>query len=557
MPAPVFTQVIYLSPWFPLPPGWSKVGVDAAVSPPNGTGLSLAGRLRQGSTPLTVGVDISATEVVLLPPAPLATTLSYFVDVQWVPAGTAPNSVDWSVPDVIATAPVLTSVVIATAAQVQGATVQVAWDFGATALTPAGVNITAFASTGKSAGFNRVAGTSGTLALNSLADAGSQLYLQGVLPISGTPGTGFAAPFTMGPIVSSYPLPLAVPTVTGVQYDGGAVQVTWTAPAAPATGGAIAYDLIVSTGGAAAATTVFPAGANGGIAVLGPANANGWAVAGRVRVGSVIGPSGGVTPVLTQSPVVDQIAVAAGAAGVSARVTFPSGAPAAATALAELLQGSRVVANATASTSGATVNIVAPGVTGTGWAVRARLQQSGAVTLEGPIGAAVPVLATAPAIRQIDMTANPDGSGGWLLAVEVTDAPAPGTALLVTVTQNSVTVATQTVSNGTRAQFAFTQGAPAAGVIDGTTAAYRQRVDQQPHGHQPHRAGYFHRRGSDRHGRAEHRSRRRLRSAAGIASGRGRGRRHRASVDAAPLGGQPNRRHRDGCHRHARQSGAR
>lgn len=470
MPIPVFTQVIYLSPWFPLPPGWSKVGVDAVVAPPSGSGQVLAGRLRQGDTTLLVGVGISATEVVLVPTSPLSAVLSYFVDVQWVASGTQPGSIVWTTPNTVATSPIVTAVLSLTEASIAGSTVALGWDFGATALTPAGANITAFNSAGKSIGFSRVQGVTGTMTLGT-ATAGSQLYLQGVMPVSGTPGTGFTEPFTMGPIISGAPLPVTAPTITAIVFDGGTVQVTWTAPTAPTAGGAVSYELVASTSGATPAATVFEASAGGGVAVLGPPGPGGWAVAGRVRIGPVIGVAGTPIALLTQIATLDQIAVKSGGSGVTARVTFPAGTPAGATALVELVKGGTVAGSATVGSSGGTADITASGVTGPGWQLRARLQltASGA-SLSGPLSGLMPVMTAAPTITDISMIPNPTGSGGWIVTVIASTPPPTGATLLVSLSQGSTSIASQTI-NATKATFSLTQGNAGTNRIDGTVVA--------------------------------------------------------------------------------------
>jgi hypothetical protein len=256
MALPVFSQVVYLSPWLPLPPGGSKVGLDVVVV--GGAGQVLAGRLRQGGTTVTTVIATIPTEVVIVPTAPLSAMLDYYIDIQWVASGTSPSQLVWTQGNYV-TAPVVTATLTLGDAAITGTTINLGWDFGAAAIIPAGANISAFNTSGASAGFNRVQGTSGQVSLNSNAAAGTQLYVQGVMPISGTPGTGFVAPFSAGPIVSGAPLPLTPPTITSAQYDGSTLLVGWTAPAAPATGGAIGYDLLALSGGTTPATGVFTA----------------------------------------------------------------------------------------------------------------------------------------------------------------------------------------------------------------------------------------------------------------------------------------------------------
>jgi hypothetical protein len=480
MPIPVFTSVVYLSPWFPVPPGWNKVGIDAQVSEPTGSGLVLAGRLRQGDTTLLVGVGVSNTEVVLVPTSPLSTTLAYFLDVQWVAEGTQPGSIVWTTPNTVATSPIVTSVVTLTGASITGSVVSLAWDFGAAAITPAGANIGAFNTAGQSAGFNRVQGLSGALNLNNLATAGTQMYLQGVMPVYGTPGTGFTEPFSMGPIVAGAPLPLSTsaPAITSIQYDGGTVQVAWTAPTPPTTGGTVGYDLVVSTGGASPASTVFEASAGGGMAVLGTSPPpGGWLVAGRVRIGPIIGASGPAIALLTQTPVIDKIAVKPGGAGVTARVTFASGT----SALVELLKNGAVVGSGSASSSGGTVDITAAGVSGEGWQLRGRIQTTASgASMTGPVSAPVAVLANPPAIADIAINSNPAGGGGWIVTVTAAEPPPPGASLVVALSQGSTAIASQIITDRTSATFALTQGAAAPNQIDGTNVGVASLTTTTP-----------------------------------------------------------------------------
>jgi hypothetical protein len=485
MPIPVFTQVVYLSPWFPVPQGWANVGVDAVVAAPGTPGQVLAGRLRQGDTTLLVGIGLDATEVILIPTSPLSATLAYFLDVQWVAPTTPPASIVWT-PGTFATSPIVTSVVTLTGASISGSVVSLGWDFGATAITPAGANITAYNTAGGSAGFSRVQGLTGTMNLNSTqATAGTKLYLQGVMPIYGGPGTGFTLPFTMGPIVAGAPLPLSTsaPTITSIQYDGGTVQVAWTAPPPPTTGGSVGYELVVSAGGASPASTVFEASAGGGMAVLGPSPPpGGWSVAVRVRIGPVIGASGSAIAVLTQTPMIDQIAVKPGGAGVTARVAFASGT----SALVELLKSGVVVGSGSVSSSGGTVDITAAGVSGEGWQLRGRIQTttSGA-SVTGPVSAPVAVLADPPAIADIAISSNPAASSGWIVTVTAAEPPPAGASLVVALSQGSTAIASQIITDGTSATFALTQGAAGPNRIDGTNVGVASLTTTTPAGASP------------------------------------------------------------------------
>jgi trimeric autotransporter adhesin len=466
MPVPVFTSVAYLSPWLPLPPGWSKVGVDAFVSSPGTSGQVLAGRLRQGATTLEVQVGQTATEVVIVPDSPLATSLDYYVDVQWVPTGTAPGSITWTS---YATSPVVTAIVSLVEGSIAGNVLTLAWNFGAAAITPAGANLNAYNSTGQSAGFARVQGLNGGVTLNSKATPGSQIYLQAVMPISGTPGAGFSAPFSMGPILSGAALPLAAPAISSAAFDGGAVQVGWTAPAPPA-GTNAGYDLIVTSGGATPASTVFAAGVGGGLAVLGAAQAGATtlSVAGRTRFGRITGAPATAIGLVTQPPLIDQIAVNPDGTSVSARATFPAGMPAGATATLSLVRNGSVAGSGTASASGATATINGLTAAPDGWTVRGQMAATASgAALTGPASPASAVLAAAPAISTMTMSANPDGGGGWIVTLEAGAPPAAGTSLIATLTQNSTTIASQTIVAGTQAHFTL-----AGAAIDAAKVAY-------------------------------------------------------------------------------------
>ncbi|MEA3013810.1 MAG: trimeric autotransporter adhesin, partial [Sphingomonadales bacterium] len=462
MPVPVFTSVAYLSPWLPLPPGWSKVGVDAFVSSPGGSGQALAGRLRQGATVLQVQVGQTATEVLIVPTAPLATSLDYYIDVQWVAQGTQPGSIVWTTPNTVATAPVVTAIATLVEGSLAGNVLTLAWSFGAAAITPAGANLNAYNGAGtKSAGFARVQGLNGSVTLNTQATPGSNIYLQAVMPISGIPGTGFVAPFSAGPILAGATLPLVAPAINAAAFDGGAVQVGWTAPAPPQ-GTTAGYDLLVTSGGATPATATFAAGVGGGLAVLGAAQAGATAlsVAGRTRFGRITGTAGTPIALLTQPPLIDQVAVGAGGTSVLARATFPAGAPAGAAAALSLVRNGTVAGTGSAASSGATATMTGLTAAPDGWTVRGRMSAtvSGAA-LTGPVSPATAVLAVAPVIREMTMSANPDGSGGWIVTLEAGAPPAAGTSLLATLVQNSATIASQTIVDGTRARFTLASGA--------------------------------------------------------------------------------------------------
>jgi hypothetical protein len=462
MPIPVFTQVVYLSPWLPLPPGWSKVGLDAVVSPPQETGQALAGRLRQGDSTLAVVVGVSATEVILLPAAPLSATLAYFIDVQWVPAGTPPGSVTWSTPATVATAPVVSSVVSMSAASIASQAVRLSWDFGGAALTPAGANVLAFDSGGTSVGFSRIQGLSGTLTLDSSATPGSQVYLQGVMPVSGVPGTGFAAPFSMGPIIAGTPLPLVGPAITAAQYENGTVRVAWTVPEPPAGGGSVGYDLVVSAGGGGAAATVFEASASGGVAVLGAPGPGRWSVAGRVRIGPVTGDSGPPVTLLVTAPAPRAVTLGGDQQSpmVNAVLATPAGVPASTSYRAWLLAGQQVVAGPVAAHTADGVTLVSFGYAATGVAglsVVAQAQVTDpAPALLGPRSAPVPVLATAPRLTEAVIT--PASAAQWRL--DATWLPPADGAAIVSYTlaliKNADAGVVATVTVGATAQGSLT-----------------------------------------------------------------------------------------------------
>lgn len=471
MSIPVFTSVVYLSPWLPVPPGWSKVGVDATVTaPPSGSNLALAGRLRQGATTLQVQVGATATEVVIVPTAPLSSALDYYVDVQWVAQGTQPGSIVWTTPNTVATSPVVTAIATLVSGAVAGSAVSLSWNFAGAAITPAGANLSAYNAAGTSAGFKRVQGTTGTLTLNAQATpTGTTLYLQAVMPISGAPGAGFTAPFSAGPILSGAPLPLAAPALTSAAYDGASVQVAWTAPAAPTTGGTIGYDLAVTAGTAAA--TMFAAGAGGGMAVLGGTPAgSALSVAGRVRIGAIAGASGTPQALLPLPPLLDQIAISGNA--VSVRGTFPAGAPAGAVAQLRLMRNGVSMGTAQAATSGATVQIAGLTAALDGWTVQGAMSAtvSGAA-LSGPPSLPLPVPTAAPVIRAIAMTPDPSGSGGWSVTLDASAPPPPDASLSVTLSQGGTTIASQSIADGASASFTLAQGNAAANVIDGTKVA--------------------------------------------------------------------------------------
>jgi hypothetical protein len=294
--------------------------------------------------------------------------------------------------------------------------VRLSWDFGGAALTPAGANVLAFNS-GVSVGFRRVQGLSGTLTLGSSATPGSQVYLQGVMPVSGTPGTGFAAPFSMGPIIGGAPLPLAGPVITAARYENGTVQVAWTVPEPPADGGSVGYDLVVRAGGGA--VTVFEAGAGGGVAVLGAPGPGGWSVAGRVRIGPVTGDSGPPIPLLVTAPAPRAVTLGGDhqAPVVDAVLDTPAGVPPGTTYRAWLLAGDQVVAGPVAAHTTDGVTRVSLGYAATGVAglsVVAQAQVTGpAPALLGPRSAPVPVLASPP--RLTAAVISPASAAQWRL----------------------------------------------------------------------------------------------------------------------------------------------
>jgi hypothetical protein len=470
MALPVFSSVVYLSPWLPLPPSGGKPGIDVLVQGPGGAGQVLAGRLRQGGTTITTVVATISIEVVIVPAAPLSAMLDYYVDIQWVAADTPPAQVTWNQGSYV-TSPIVTATLTLGDAAITGASVKLGWDFGGAAIIPAGANILAFNTGGSSAGFSRGQGTSGTMPLNNNATPGTQLYLQGVMPIA--PGAGFTAPFSNGPIVSGAPLPLTPPTVNSAKYDGSTLLVGWTAPAAPATGGTIGYDLLALTGGTTTAAGVFAASAGGGMAVLGAASTTApTSVAGRIRIGAVLGDGGTPVPLITAPPILDQIAVASVGGTVAARVTFPASAPTDATATVTLTRAGATLGTATATKSGATVSITGLTSATDGWAVQGSMSATIAgAAVTGPTCAPQGVINTAPVIRDIAMTADPSRSGGWIVTISTAAPPPAGLNMIATLTQGGTTIATQPIAVSAVLSFALTQGSAGANMIDGSQVA--------------------------------------------------------------------------------------
>ncbi|MBF0374061.1 MAG: hypothetical protein HQL39_11665, partial [Alphaproteobacteria bacterium] len=252
MSAPVFSWVQYLSPWSPMFPAGVSTGVEVRVNTDSTqAGNVLAIRLRSGSDTLGVAVASSGTpqQLTVFPTAPLSATSSCWVEAQWVAANTDPRNVDWT-NGIIATAPVVSSVATLQAATLNGLTLSMAWDFGAAALTPAGVNVNLFAGNA-SIGWKGLVGSSGDLTIDSRyaasATSGVSLYLQAVTPIDPSWNGAFQSPFSIGPTLAGTTLPAGAPTITGVTCDAGALRVTWTVPPQPpAAAGLVGFDLLAT-----------------------------------------------------------------------------------------------------------------------------------------------------------------------------------------------------------------------------------------------------------------------------------------------------------------------
>jgi hypothetical protein len=465
MSLPVFQYVYYLLPWSPQPPGFPYLGLYAQLSAGSGVGGPYAaGRLRQGNTTLQVVVSTNYTSIQIMPATPLSATLDYYLDVKWVSSQGAPT---WAAGS-YATAPVITAVATAIAGAVTGSTVSLSWTFGSAGLVPAGANLNAYTSGNSGAGSAAVLGTSGSVTLNNKAAPGSVLYIQALLPI--TAGTGFTAPFSMGPMISAMPLPLATPTITSLDFDGARAQVGWSPPTSPTTGGSIGYDLVVTAGGT---VSVFEAGPNGGMAMLGsgPSAGASFGAGGRVRIGPLVGSPGAAIALISDVPVVEDVTLQGGGT-ITAKVVFPSGAPAGATAMARLLQDGQVKSGAAVNASGGTAT-VGTYTSGEGWTVQAQMiaTVSGAA-VKGPWSEPVPVLVAAPVIRSIEMTADPSAVNRWIVTVEAAAPPPGGATLAFALAQGRTAVASQSVANGTIARFTLANGTPAAAnTIDGAAVA--------------------------------------------------------------------------------------
>ncbi|MDY7092723.1 MAG: hypothetical protein SX243_07095 [Acidobacteriota bacterium] len=437
---PVFQQVYYLNPFASLPPGWNQTGVVVDVNPPaDPTDLVLAGRLRLETAQVLVTLGATPTQVRLLPAAPLSATGSYAVDVQWVAEGTDPNNINWSNTATTSTSPVITSYQHLVSGQLVAGTLRLAFEPGSGGIVPTGANLTIFDSQDRSAGFLRVEGTDGDVSFTPGASAPYSLYLQGVLPITGS-GTGtFDGPYTMGPVSAVIPIPTEAPSVSAASYDGDAVRVSWQAPAPATNSGPTSYRLLAQSSEGAAVEE--PAAEGGASAVVGEVGSDTWSVSGRTVQGQIVGLPGTAVDLLSEAPVVTGVLTEA--SQVTASVTVPSGSA----VKAWIRAGEAVVAGPEDESSGAVTFDYAAGGS-SGLTVVAQASAAGPPSLTGPFSAPVPILGRAPLLRSVVIETDSSDSTKWSLSAVWDPAEDPQvTGYELALMQGTTTVTSTTSGN--------------------------------------------------------------------------------------------------------------
>ncbi|WP_350334298.1 hypothetical protein [Coralliovum pocilloporae] len=268
--ANTFVSVVYVDPFAPRPMGFTETGVIASLT---GTGVPAGdvayAQLLENETPIAYGTGATANAVRVLNPRPLASTLSYTMQVQFAASGKKPQDLDWSNPANIASAPVITQQARVRELTVTSSGFDFSWDI------PSGsqiggiylqlINLTKNALTGDYyLGSDANASVSASLATDSFA-----VRISPIQPITGTSTGGFASPYSIGPPSPPQIIPAHAPTLSAISFDGNRAEATWTAPTVPA--GTIVtlprYELMLLSGTSVVMSAM--GGATGGALVTG------------------------------------------------------------------------------------------------------------------------------------------------------------------------------------------------------------------------------------------------------------------------------------------------
>jgi hypothetical protein len=309
MPAPALTAVTYIDPWGPTPPATFQAGLVVQASRSGApAGSVLAAQILQGSTQVGVAVGSTPTSVRVIPIAPLSATIPYFMQAQWVAAGTQPNTINWSDSSSIVSAPVITSGADIINGSFQGQQLVVHWSLFAGGTPPTGGVVQIFDDQANAAStFVFGPGVSGSTTFSPTAGHTYTAYIQGLLPISPATVGGFSQPFSTGPLSGPIQVPAFGPAISSVTYDGTTLSASWTAVAMSSLPVAtIEYILCILSENSVVAT--FLAGPNGGRAAIDlPKTGTNLQVAGRVCFDRLAGPLGPAQSIISLTPQISAV----------------------------------------------------------------------------------------------------------------------------------------------------------------------------------------------------------------------------------------------------------
>jgi len=457
----IIQSVFYASPYASLPPGVGTAGVTVQVNtdqiPPSLTNPILVIRLRLTTTPTTVGISktsgtgTSKSSAIFQPAFPLSTSEPYMVDLIWVESGTPQQNINWA--DAVTSAPVTASNLEIVNASFDGNYLTAAVSY-AISSCGVGAQVNLFSLSAGVYVYVGKAQTQGNSVIVPMKTTGYPavyfISIQSAIPTTNGGGTGgYAAPFSLGPQSKLLGIPQAANTISSAVYDGETLTLNW--------------DLKTIEGCVNPDSSVVEVLENGNI------------------IATYIG---GATSANFQIGILEQDAITVNIATVAQKISSQA-------ISSEIITGMPTVTNVITNTDGTTVTADVATVT-SGPAIQAYLMDgdiqvagpsplnNGKVSFQynakgrvglsviakatstdgklvGPISSQVPLLATAPTLKNATVVTDPSDQTKWKIDCEwfsLLDAPKDISSYTISIQEDATEVSTITLS-GTSATFSI------------------------------------------------------------------------------------------------------
>jgi trimeric autotransporter adhesin len=478
--ASLIQNLYYVSPYSPLPPGYSISGIvlqtDPAQSPTPNTvkPAVLVIRLRMAANKdvvigvsATEGSTASLTTAILQPNIPLSATDSYMIDIIWVKEGMPPPSIPWE--SAVASAPITAAQVkiISASFDSTGTKLTAHLDYGPTGMA-VGAQVNVFSlSGGVYVNIGSAQTQDNVITVPADRNGLPAVYFlssQAIISTTNVGGSGsFTAPFSLGPqtnITALSGIPQAAKTISYATYNGNTLSVAWELDNIA---GCVSPDSsrieVLSGGKVIAAFTGGPTSAIIPLEVYGQSGVT-------INV-STVSNNLGSAPVsfslITQAPVVTNVTTTMTAGKVTAAVATDPGTLG---VQAFLMEGNNILAGPVTAAGGyvsfdaaVTNKYDVNGMVGL--SILAQATDPGNPKIVGPQNQRVFLLATAPAIKSAEIYTNPANQSQWRVDINwdrLPDAAENVTSYTAAVLQDNAIVENKTTT-GTSASIIINKSA--------------------------------------------------------------------------------------------------